>query len=88
MKLAEATIDGENIAPRCVPVLDDQNRVYGWDIGSLPAGESASLTFKIKINKEGISEAVKSAKASPQTSAEIARTIKIQPAQAPIRFQR
>ena len=77
MKLAEATIDGENIAPRCVPVLDDQNRVYGWDIGSLPAGESASLTFKIKINKEGISEAVKSAKeASPQTSAEIARTIK------------
>ena len=24
MKLAEATIDGENIAPRCVPVLDDQ----------------------------------------------------------------
>lgn len=77
MKLAEATIDGENIAPRCVPVLDDQNRVYGWDIGNLPAGESASLTFKIKINKEGISEAVKSAKeASPQTSAEIARTIK------------
>lgn len=77
IKLAEATIDGENIAPRCVPVLDDQNRVYGWDIGNLPAGESASLTFKIKINKEGISEAVKSAKeASPQTSAEIARTIK------------
>ena len=77
MKLTEATIDGEDIAPRCIPLYDDQNRVYGWDIGNLPAGESASLTFKIKINKEGISGAVKSAKeASPQTSAEIARTIK------------
>ncbi len=77
MKLTEATIDGKDIAPRCIPLYDDQNRVYGWDIGNLPAGESASLTFKIKINKEGISGAVKSAKeASPQTSAEIARTIK------------
>lgn len=77
MKLVKASIDGEDITERCVALTDDQNRINGWDIGNLPAGTSASVTFKIKINKEGISAAVKAAKeATPDTDAAEARTIK------------
>lgn len=77
MKLVSATIDGEDIAPRTVAVTDEQNRVYGWDIGNLPAGVTALITFKVKLNKDGLSEAVKAEKqGSPETDAMAARTIK------------
>lgn len=77
MKLVSATIDGEDIAPRTVAVTDEENRVNGWDIGSLPAGVTALITFKVKLNKDGLSEAVKAEKqGSPETDAIAARTIK------------
>ncbi len=76
MRLKTATIDGEDISARLAELKDGQGHVNGWDIGNLPAGQTATIVYTVKIDKDRITDAVDAAKsATPATDAAEARTI-------------
>lgn len=77
MKLEKVLVDGENKTSSAVALNDTDGNVNGWNIGDLPIGASATVTFKVKLNKDGVTAAVDKAKAvDPASAAEDARTIK------------
>ena len=77
MELVSATVDGEDIASRLVPLTDDEGRLDGWNIGNLPAGQVARIVYTIKVDREGMTRAVDAAKQqTPSTDAIEARTIR------------
>ena len=77
MKLEKVLVDGENKTSLAVPLKDSDDNVNGWNIGDLPIGASATVTFKVKLNKDGVTAAVDAAKKVDSASAaEDARTIK------------
>ena len=76
MKLMSATVDGESIMARTVALRDSGGNVNGWDIGSLPAGQTAVLVYKVKLDKEALTEAVRAAKdTAPSSSVVEARRL-------------
>ena len=78
MKLVSVTKDGSSYSTSsAVPLYDASGNVNGWNIGDLAVGESATVTYKVKISKDGLTSAVDVAKAkNPSTDASDARTIK------------
>lgn len=77
MKLEKVLVDGENKTSSAVALHDTDGNINGWNIGDLPIGASATVTFKVKLNKDGVTAAVDKAKAvDPASAAEDARTIK------------
>ena len=77
MKLDKVLVDGENKTSSATALRDTDGNINGWNIGDLPIGTSATVTFKVKPNKDGITAAVDAAKAAdPATDVVEARTIK------------
>ena len=77
MKLVKVISDSEDKTALAQALHDSDGNVNGWNIGDLPVGTSATVTFKVKPNKDGITAAVDAAKAAdPATDAAEARTIK------------
>ena len=77
MKLEKVLVDGENKTSSATELRDTDGNINGWNIGDLPIGASATVTFKVKLNKDGVTAAVDAAKAAdPASAAEDARTIK------------
>ena len=77
VELVSATVDGEDIAPRLVGLKDGEGSLNGWDIGNLPAGQVARISYTVKVDKDGITRAVDRAKQDdPSTDAAEARTIR------------
>ena len=77
VKLEKALVDGEDKTKSAQALQDADGNVNGWNIGDLPIGASATLTFKVKLDKDGITDAVDAAKAAdPSTDAADARTLK------------
>lgn len=77
MKLEKVLVDGENKTSSAVELHDTDGKINGWNIGDLPIGASATVTFKVKLNKDCVTAAVDAAKAADSASAaEDARTIK------------
>lgn len=76
MALQSVTVDGEDRTAAVEPLYDEANHLEGWNIGDLEIGSEATIVYKVQIDPEGISEAVKQDKdAQPDTAAEEARTI-------------
>ncbi len=68
--------DGEDTTKSAQPIYDGGN-ISGWNIGDLGIGCSATIQFKVKINKDGITAAVDAAKqVDASTDAADARTIR------------
>lgn len=77
MKLDKVLVDGENKTSSATALHDTDGNINGWNIGDLPIGTSATVTFKVKPSKDGITAAVDAAKAADSaTDAAEARTIK------------
>ena len=77
MTLVSAVVDSEDKTSSVTPVRDEAGNVNGWNVGDLPIGASATIKFKVKINKDGITNAVDAAKKADAASDAIeARTIK------------
>lgn len=78
MALASATVGGADIRARVSPLSAAPNTVKGWNIGSLQAGETVSIVFTVRIDVDGISDAVSAEKwQAPATDARAARTIRL-----------
>ena len=77
MTLVSVTNDGITMTDSAVALYDGDGNVTGWNIGDLGIGCEATVKFKVKINKEGITAAVDAAKAIDSSSDAVdARTIK------------
>ncbi|WP_066923173.1 Cna B-type domain-containing protein [Murdochiella massiliensis] len=69
--------ESQNITEQVRPTLFQEENGVGWNIGELPPGAKASLSFKVRINKKGITEAVKTEKDNdPSSDALEARTLR------------
>ena len=77
MQLVSVINDGVDTTSKASALYDADGKVNGWNIGDLGIDCSATVTFKVKINKSGITDAVDAAKAVDGSSDALdARTIK------------
>ena len=81
MTLVSVVNDGTDTTSQAAALYDGANNINGWNIGDLGIGSSAVVTFKVKINKTGVTTAVDAEKAAAKaseasTDAADARTIK------------
>ena len=77
MKLVSVSKDGKVTTSQAEALRDASGNINGWNIGDLEIGSSAVVTFKVKLNKDGVALAVKAAKeADSTTDAMAARSIK------------
>ena len=77
MKLVSVVNDGVNTTASAVALNDASGNINGWNIGDLAIGTTATVTFKVKLNKDGVTAAVDAAKAAdPSSDAAEARTLK------------
>ncbi len=77
MTLVSVDNDGKDTTGSAKPLYDNSGNINGWNIGDLGIGCSATVTFKVKINKEGITAAVDADKDTDSSSdAAAGRTIK------------
>ena len=77
MTLVSSVVDSVDKTSSAVALYDANGFIEGWNIGDLPIGASAVVTFKVKLDKEGVTAAVDAAKAADSsTDALEARTIK------------
>ncbi len=77
MTLLSVVNDGKTTTDSAVALRDTDGNINGWNIGDLGIGCNATVKFKVKINKEGITAAVDADKAADSSSdAAEARTIK------------
>ena len=77
MTLVSVVNDGKTTTDSAVALYDADGNINGWNIGDLGVGCDATVKFKVKINKDGITSAVDAAKTSDASSDAVdARTIK------------
>lgn len=77
MKLVSVINDSSDTTASAVEIRDGGDNIIGWNIGDLNIGASAMVTFKVKLDKQGVTDAVHAAKtADPESDAIDARTLK------------
>lgn len=77
MTLVRVVSDSVDRTSSATPLTDDNGNVNGWNIGDLPIGATATVTYKVKISKSGLSAAARDAKSTGDAAAVTdARTIK------------
>ena len=77
MTLVSVVNDGKTTTDSAVALYDTDGNINGWNIGDLGIGCDATVKFKVKISKDGLTSAVDAAKTSDASSDAVdARTIK------------
>ena len=77
MKLVSVINDSTNTTASAAEIRGDDGNIIGWNIGDLNIGATAKVTFKVKLDKQGVTDAVDAAKAGDSGSDAIdARTLK------------
>ena len=81
MKLVSVKNNNTDTTKAATEIKDENGNLIGWNIGDLEVGAKAVVTYKIKLNKDGVTAAVDAAKKAASqerqsTDAADARTIK------------
>lgn len=77
MELVRVVSDSSDKTASATALRDADGNVNGWNIGDLPAGAAATVTYKVKIDKEELTRAVAAEKAADASSdAHEARTVR------------